>query len=108
MGGIGLGGRGSYDLSTLVAQKDVQWTAVCDLVKERREAAKRNVDAAYGSKDCAAYGDMRQMLAERTDLDAVLIATGDRWHALASVWAMQAGKDVYCKSPPVSPWRRGS
>lgn len=99
MGGIGLGGRGSYDLSTMIAQKDVQWVAVCDLVKERREAAKNRVDAAYGNQDCASYADMRQMLAERTDLDAVLIATGDRWHALASVWAMQAGKDVYCEKP---------
>lgn len=99
MGGIGLGGRGSYDLGVMLGQKDVQWVAVCDLVKERREAAKNTVDAAYGTQDCAAYGDMRQMLAERTDLDAVLIATGDRWHALASVWAMEAGKDVYCEKP---------
>ncbi|MBL9136498.1 MAG: Gfo/Idh/MocA family oxidoreductase [Verrucomicrobiales bacterium] len=99
MGGIGLGGRGSYDLGVMLGQKDVQWVTVCDLVKERREAAKNTVDAAYGNKDCAAYGDMRQMLAERTDVDAVLIATGDRWHALASVWAMQAGKDVYCEKP---------
>ncbi len=99
MGGIGLGGRGSYDLSAMLGQKDVQWVAVCDLVKERRDAAKNSVDTAYGNKDCAVYGDMRQMLAERTDLDAVLIATGDRWHALASVWAMQAGKDVYCEKP---------
>lgn len=99
MGGIGLGGRGSYDLATMVAQKDVQWVAVCDLVKERRDAARNHVDAAYGTRDCASYADMRQMLAERTDLDAVLIATGDRWHALASVWAMQAGKDVFCEKP---------
>lgn len=99
MGGIGLGGRGSYDLGVMLGQKDVQWVAVCDLVKERREAARNTVDATYGTKDCAVYGDMRQMLAERTDLDAVLIATGDRWHALASVWAMEAGKDVYCEKP---------
>ena len=99
MGGIGLGGRGSYDLGVMLGQKDVQWVAVCDLVKERREAAKHSVDAANDNQDCALYADMRQMLAERTDLDAVLIATGDRWHALASVWAMQAGKDVYCEKP---------
>ncbi|HNY27231.1 MAG TPA: Gfo/Idh/MocA family oxidoreductase [Candidatus Sumerlaeota bacterium] len=99
MGGIGVGGRGSYDLGALLSQKDVQVVAVCDLVKGRREAAKNSVDAAYATKDCAMYGDMRQLLAERADVDAVLIATGDRWHALASVWAMQAGKDVYCEKP---------
>ena len=45
------------------------------------------------------YSDLRQLLAERTDIDAVLIATGDRWHALASMLAMRAGKDVYCEKP---------
>ena len=45
------------------------------------------------------YRDMREMLATRTDLDAVLIATGDRWHAQASILAMRAGKDVYCEKP---------
>jgi predicted dehydrogenase len=99
MGGIGLGGRGSYDLGVMLAEKDVQWVAVCDVLKGTREAAKKMVDGRYGNKDCAVYGDLRQLLAERTDVDAVLIATGDRWHALASVWAMQAGKDVYCEKP---------
>jgi len=99
MGGIGLGGRGSYDLGALLNHKDVQVVAVCDLVKGRREAAKKSVDAAYANQDCAVYHDMRQLLSERADVEAVLIATGDRWHALASVWAMQAGKDVYCEKP---------
>ncbi len=99
MGGIGLGGRGSYDLSYLLTQSDVQWVAVCDVVKGKREAAKNAVDHRYGNKDCAAYGDLRQFLVERTDIDAVLIATGDRWHAPASILAMRAGKDVYCEKP---------
>lgn len=99
MGGIGLGGRGSYDLSVMLPQPDVQWVAICEVHKGRREAAKKTIDTKYGNNDCAAYSDMRQLLAERTDVDAVLIATGDRWHALASIWAMRAGKDVYCEKP---------
>jgi hypothetical protein len=69
------------------------------VLKARREAAKSLVDSKQGNQDCAVYGDLRQLLAERTDVDAVLIATGDRWHALASVLAMRAGKDVYCEKP---------
>jgi predicted dehydrogenase len=99
MGGIGIGGRGSYDLGSLLNEREVQWVAVCDVRKGRREAAKNTVDSKHGNKDCAAYGDLRQLLAERTDVDAVLIATGDRWHALASTLAMRAGKDVYCEKP---------
>ncbi|MHC4581531.1 MAG: Gfo/Idh/MocA family protein, partial [Planctomycetota bacterium] len=98
MGGIGIGGRGSHDLGWTLNESDVQWVAVCDVRKDRRQAAKNTVDSKYGNKDCAAYGDMRQLLA-RTDVDAVLIATGDRWHALASIIAMRAGKDVYCEKP---------
>ena len=99
MGGIGLGGRGSYDLGALLNEPDVEWAAVCDVVKSRREAAKRTVDRKQGNDRCAMYADLRQLLEERSDVDAVLIATGDRWHALASVMAMRAGKDVYCEKP---------
>jgi predicted dehydrogenase len=99
MGGIGLGGRGSYDLGVMLAERDVQWVAVCEVLKSRRELAKKIVDGKYGNSDCAVYGDLRQFLSERTDVEAVLIATGDRWQALASVLAMRAGKDVYCEKP---------
>ncbi len=99
MGGIGLGGRGSYDLGAMLAEPEVQWVAVCDVRKGQREAAKNTVDSKQGNKDCAMYADLRQLLAERNDVDAVLIATGDRWHALASMLAMRAGKDVYCEKP---------
>ncbi len=99
MGGIGLGGRGTHDLNWMLIEKDVQFVAVCDVLKGKREAAKKLVDTEQGNQDCAVYGDLRQFLAERTDVEAVLIATGDRWHALASTFAMRAGKDVYCEKP---------
>ncbi len=99
MAGIGIGGRGESDLNVMLGEKDVQFVAVCDVKKSRRELAKKAVDSKYGNTDCAAYIDMRQLLAERTDVEGVLIATGDRWHALASVLAMRAGKDVYCEKP---------
>ena len=99
MGGIGIGGRGTHDLGWMIGEPDVQFVAICDVRKSRREAAKNIVDGKYGNKDCALYGDMRQFLAERSDVDAVIIATGDRWHALAATMAMRAGKDVYCEKP---------
>jgi len=99
MGGIGIGGRGGYDLSVLLEQPDVQFVAVCDVQKVRRDGAKSAVDAKYGNTDCAAYRDLRELLGERAELDAVLIATGDRWHAAAAIMAMKAGKDVFCEKP---------
>jgi predicted dehydrogenase len=99
VGGIGLGGRGTFDLSSMIAEPDVQFVAVCDVRKARRDEIKSMVDGRYGGKDCATYRDLRQFLAERTDVDAVLIATGDRWHAPASIMAMRAGKDVFCEKP---------
>jgi predicted dehydrogenase len=99
MGGIGLGGRGGGDLRWLLGEKAVQFVAVCDVKRPRREATKNMVDARYGNTDCATYRDLRELLAVRGDIDAMLIATGDRWHALASILAMRAGKDVYCEKP---------
>jgi len=99
MGGIGLGGRGTSDLRWMMGESDVQFRAVCDVRKRQREALKKRIDGKYKTKDCATYSDIREFLAEQTDLDAVLIATGDRWHATASIMAMKAGKDVYCEKP---------
>jgi len=99
LGGIGIGGRGSGDLRWMMAEKDVQFVAVCDAKKAQRAKVKQIVDERYGNTDCVTYRDIREFLAVRDDIDAVLIATGDRWHALASVMAMRAGKDVYSEKP---------
>ena len=94
--GIGLGRRGGGVFrSWVLPEKDVQFVAICDVWKERRARIKNWADEHYGNTDCKTYVDLREMLA-RPDIDAVHIATGDRWHAAASVMAMRAGKDVYC------------
>ena len=89
LGGIGLGPRGQYDLSVMLPEKDVQFVAICDVARSRREQVKQMVDAHYGNQDCRMYRDMFELLA-RPDIDAVLIATGDHWHALASLARRQS------------------
>ena len=107
MAEIGLGNRGTGDLSSWVLpEAEVQFVAICDVRKARREAIKALVDNRYQSKDCQMYRDMRELLA-RPDIDAVLIATSDRWHASASVMAMRAGNDVYTEKPSSMTVREG-
>ncbi len=99
MAGIGIRGRGLYDLRWAMRNKDVQVVADCDVRKAQCRVVKNVVDKHYGNKDCAEYSDMRVLLASRPDIDTVLIATGDRWHAQASIRAMRAGKDVFTEKP---------
>jgi len=98
LGVIGIGPRCTYDLRSILALPDVQCVAICDVQASRRQAGKALVDGHYKNKDCILYRDFRELLA-RPDIDAVLIATGDRWHALASILAARAGKDVYSEKP---------
>jgi predicted dehydrogenase len=98
LGVIGIGPRGTYDLKAMLKLPDVQCLAVCDVQASRREAAKKLVDEHYGNKDCATLRDFHELLG-RKDIDAVLIATGDRWHAPASMAALRAGKAVYSEKP---------
>jgi predicted dehydrogenase len=97
--GLGIGNRGEYDLNWMLKEADVQFVAICDARKVRREHIKQKVDKHYKSSDCQMYPEMREFLATRTDVDAILMATGDRWHALASIMAMRHGKDVYTEKP---------
>ncbi len=98
LGVIGVGPRATYDLKSMLKLSDVQCVAVADVQAQRRQAGKQLVDSHYGNRDCKTYRDFRDLLA-RDDIDAVLIATGDRWHAPASILAAEAGKDVYCEKP---------
>lgn len=99
MGAIGIQHRGMDILQWAIGHADVQFVAICDLQKKQRLAIKEFVDRRYGTEDCAMYPEIRDFLDERPDIEAVLIATGDRWHALASILAMRAGKDVYSEKP---------
>ena len=98
LGVIGIGPRCTYDLKAILPFSDVQCVAIADVQAARRDAGKKLVDGHYGNADCRLYRDFRDLLG-RSDIDAVLIATGDRWHGPASMLAAEAGKDVYSEKP---------
>lgn len=96
--GIGLGPRGREVIKSFLSQSDVRFVAIADVQEERREIIRKTVNRHYGNEDCKAYSNMEEILG-RDDIDAVLIATGDRWHGTASIMAARAGKDIYCEKP---------
>jgi predicted dehydrogenase len=102
LGFIGMGTQNRGHLGHFLGQKDVQVVAVCDVDTTRRENAKKMVETRYGNngpyKGCAAFVDFRELLA-RKDIDAVVIATPDHWHAIPVIDACKAGKDIYCEKP---------
>jgi predicted dehydrogenase len=98
LGVIGIGPRCRYVLGAMLPQADVQCLAIADVQRTRREAGKKLVDDHYGTTDCRVFRDFRELL-DRPDIDAVLVATGDRWHGPASMLAAAAGKDVYSEKP---------
>ena len=93
LGCIGVGNRGKDNLRTFM--KHV--VAVCDVDKVHLAEAKALVEKTNGGI-CAAYGDYRKLLEDKT-LDGVVVTTPDHWHALITIHACQAGKDVYCEKP---------
>jgi predicted dehydrogenase len=108
MAGIGVGSQGYGNMVGIdhsgkpsggfLGQPDVQVVASCDVDANNRQRLIDVVNEKYGNRDCAAYRDFRELLA-REDIDAVMVATPDHWHALISVAAVRAGKDVYCEKP---------
>lgn len=98
LGIIGIGPRCTYDVKAMLPFSDVRCVAIADVQASRRDAGKQLIDGFYGNQDCKLYSDFRHLL-DRKDIDAVLIATGDRWHAAASIMAAQTDKDVYSEKP---------
>jgi hypothetical protein len=102
LGMIGTGSHGrDMNLKTFLTLDDAHVVAVCDVVREQREIAREMVNNTYGSKDCAVYGDFREVLA-RADIDAVMISTPDHWHVPIAIAAAKAGKDVECEKPTLT------
>ncbi len=98
LGVIGYGNRCRVVLSHFMLFDQVRTLAVSDCKPQQRAACKATADKKYGNQDCRTFPDFRELLA-RSDIDAVLIATGDRWHSLASIHAAKAGKDIYSEKP---------
>ncbi len=98
IGQVGVGGRGKDHIdyyNSLDSQS--RMAAICDVNQAGRERGQAQVRKAKGY-DPVAYDDMRKMF-ESKDIDAVSITTPNHWHALATIWACQAGKDVYVEKP---------
>lgn len=101
LGFIGVGNRGLQLLNSALKLPDAEITAVCDVYRPYLDRALERV-----GKTIPNYGDFRRLL-ERRDVDAVVIATPDHWHALQTIAACEAGKDVYVEKPLTITIREG-
>ena len=97
LGLIGAGSRGGQLLDSFLPQKDVEIIAISDVDDHHAGESAERVKKAKGNLPVTAR-DYRAML-ERKDLDAVIIATPDHWHAIPAIHAVLAGKDVYVEKP---------
>ena len=105
VGCIGVGRMGLGDMREVMGFKQARIVAVCDVDSKRTKHAQQLVETHYGVqsqngtyKGCATYGDFRDLVAQE-DIDAVLIATPDHWHALPALAAAKAGKDIFLQKP---------
>ncbi|MBL8889991.1 MAG: Gfo/Idh/MocA family oxidoreductase [Planctomycetaceae bacterium] len=98
LGVIGIGPRATYDLQAMLTLPEVRCVAVADVQAQRRDAARNMLNNQPGQGRCEFLRDFRTLL-DRQEIDAVLIGTGDRWHARAAIMSAEAGKDVYCEKP---------
>ena len=103
LGFIGLGQQANYLMSSFIRMDDVQVVAGCDVYDIKRDRFYNTVSNYYAEKGMkkaapTMYEDYEELLA-REDIDAVVIATPDHWHAAIAIAACKAGKDVYLEKP---------
>jgi predicted dehydrogenase len=96
LGGPGVGARGRQLIDRLRGVPNVRIAALCDV--DERILARETQRLAAWRQTVKTYTDMRDAF-DSPDIDAVFVATPNHWHALATVWACQAGKDVYVEKP---------
>lgn len=105
IGFIGMGKMARGHLDAFLHDPACQVLAICDVERRRLDKAVQQTNDFYAqqngtasTKVCAGYRDFRELCA-RDDIDAVVIATPNHWHALTSIAALESGKDVYCEKP---------
>lgn len=107
LGFIGIGNMGGGHLGDVLSnwRKELQIVAVCDVDGVKRENARKRVEEAYADarqagtfKGCDEHHEFEQLLG-RKDIDAVLCAVPDHWHAIVAIAACKAGKDIYSEKP---------
>ena len=98
LGVVGWGMMGPGNTKAFLGQKDCQVVAACDLDTRPLAQAVNTINTHYNNKDCKEYHDFRELMA-RDDIDAVMLAVPDHWHALVAVEAARRKKDIYGEKP---------
>lgn len=98
LGVVGWGMQGPSNTEAFLNLKECQVVAACDLDKNHLQSAVNRINGHYKNQDCQAYHDYREMMA-RKDIDAVMLAVPDSWHALVATEAARNKKDIYGEKP---------
>ncbi len=98
LGAVGCGGMGTGNIESFLALKNCQVVAACDVDQQHLDGLVRKVNGHYKDTGCKGYHDYRELMA-RSDIDAVMLALPDHWHALAAVEAARQKKDIYGEKP---------
>lgn len=98
MGVVGWGMQGPGNTDAFLAIKECQVVAACDIDKNHLQSAVNTINGHYKNEDCKQYHDYRELMA-RKDIDAVMLAVPDNWHALVAIEAARNKKDIYGEKP---------